>query len=162
MKKDFIQKQGRIGVTARIRRLNDKIMFSAKKAYQLLEIDIEPNWHLVLLLLKKEEKLTVTEIAKILEFTHPAIIKIVTKMKQKKYLTTINDPRDSRRQLLKLSKKAIKDLPELEEKWEFIREIQHQIISDSLLKELAIFENKLKEKSIEQRIEEKLEKTQND
>lgn len=161
MKEDFIQQQGRIGVTARIRRLNDKIMFSAKKAYQLLDIDIETNWHLVLILLKKEKELTVTEIAKVLEFTHPAIIKIATKMKEKGYLISTNDPNDSRRQLLKLSKKAIKDFPELEKKWEFIREVQKEIISDSLLEELAILENKLKEKSIEERIAVRLEKLNN-
>ncbi|NPD48065.1 MarR family transcriptional regulator [Lentimicrobium sp. S6] len=157
MTKDYIKDLELIGLTARIRRLNDKLMSSGKKVYKIFNIDIEPNWHLVLLLLEEKENLTVTEIASILDFSHPAVIKITKKMIEKKYLVSTKDKIDNRKQILSLTSKANLELPKLKEKWELIRQVHAEYTSESFMQELAQLEKKLNDKSIEQRILKKLQ-----
>ena len=74
MKDDFLQELVFVGFTARMKRISDSLMYDARKIYEDLDIGIEPNWHLIFLLLKKEEQLTVTEIAQKLGFSHPVVM----------------------------------------------------------------------------------------
>lgn len=157
MEKDFIEQLELIGITARIRRLNDVFTSSGRKVYKQMGIDIEPNWHLIFLLLEEKEKLSITEIARTLKFSHPAVIKISKKMLEKGYLQSSKDETDHRKQILSLSKKAIDSLPELKEKWALIQKVHDEYISDDFLKELALLEQSLSDKSIDQRINERLE-----
>lgn len=156
MDKDYLRDLELTGVTARIRRLNDRLQASGKKIYKLLNLDIEPNWHLVLLVLEDKNSLTVTEVARILDFSHPAVIKITRKMIQKNYLMTETDDCDGRKQRLSLTTKAIRELPKLKEKWGLIRQAHQEYITEEFMQELTRMEIKLKDKSIDQRILDKL------
>ena len=80
-------------------------------------LDIEPNWYLLFLLLEQEEELAIMEIAERLRFSHPSIISMVRKMKERGYLACATDKKDSRKQLVRLSKKAQEQLPELKKLW---------------------------------------------
>lgn len=148
MKKDFLKELKTAGYTARIKRISDSIMYDSRKVYASINLDIEPNWHLIFLLLRQEKKLTVTEISEILGFSHPAIVKIVKKMKAKHYLISHTDDKDSRKQLIQLSEKAIKALPKLEEEWEKIKQVLDTIIDKDLAVLLDKLESKLQEKSL--------------
>ncbi|WBX75765.1 MarR family winged helix-turn-helix transcriptional regulator [Tenacibaculum ovolyticum] len=103
--------------TARLKRISDNLLYSAKDLYKTLNLEIEPNWHLIFLLFKEKQTLTITEIAEKLKISQPGVIKIVNKMKAKKYLKSEKDKKDSRIQLLKLTTKAKKELPKLGEIW---------------------------------------------
>lgn len=150
---DFIGSIGFFGLTARIKRLSDILNSEARNIYKHLELDIEPNWHLVFLLLKDKE-LTVTEISKTLGFSHPAIIKITKKMIEKGYLTRIDDPKDARRSLLSLTNKSKNLLPKFENEWQRIKTKVEECSSEEFLKELKHFETSISDKSILQRIKE--------
>ena len=152
MKKDYLENLEMYGITARIRRLNDKINSSGRKVYKLLGIDIDSNWHLILLLLEEKGKLSVTEIANILGFSHPAVIKITKKMIEKEYLISSKDITDNRKQLLSLSKKAVSELPGLKKKWEIITQVHSEYFTTDFMQELSLLEKGLNEKSMEQRI----------
>ncbi len=143
MKDDFLQELVFVGFTARMKRISDSLMYDARKIYEDLDIGIEPNWHLIFLLLKKEEQLTVTEIAQKLGFSHPAIIKIIKKMKEAGYIESITDIKDSRRQLLQLSEKSIKDLPIFEKEWTAIEKNIEDIVDKAFLQKLSEVEEKL-------------------
>ncbi len=149
--KDFIDDIDYYGLSARIKRLSDSLNSEARKMYSFLNFEIEPNWHLVFLSLK-EESLSVTEIAKQLQFSHPAIVKIVKKMKERGYVKSIQDEKDSRRQLLSLTKKSEKLLPKFEEQWNHIQRIIQECSDEGFLQSIRFFENKLKEKSLSQRL----------
>ena len=104
-------------LTARLKRISDNLLYGAKDLYKTLNLEIEPNWHLIFLLFKEKQILTITEIAEKLKISQPGAIKIVNKMKAKNYLKTEKDKKDSRFQLLKLTTKAKKEIPKLDIIW---------------------------------------------
>jgi len=154
--KDFLQELAAFGFTARIKRISDALMYDAKKVYEFADLEIEPNWHLIFLLLQKEGQLSVTEISRKLGFSHPAIIKITKKMKLKEYLESATDSNDSRKQLLSLSEKSKNILPAFEEKWKKIEEVMEEFVDGEFLARLAEIEQKLDDKSLFERCKQKL------
>ncbi len=152
IQEDFIRDLQESGFTARIKRLSDSMLYAARKLYKTLDLDIEPNWHLIFLLLKKEEVLSITDISSKLHFSHPAIIKIIKKMKEKGYVTSFSNPSDSRKQMIKLSDKALKELPKLEEKWNSIHNVIEDLIEKDFLEKLSSIENQLATKSLSERV----------
>ena len=155
---DFIKGLGLVGYTSRIRRLNDSLMAMGKEVYKNLGIDIEPNWHLILLLLENENELTATEIANHLFFTHTAIIKIAKKMVEKSYLKTYKSKTDSRKQMYSLSPFAKKQLPKIKEILDLIAKVHEQYVSPEFIKELDNIESSLQEKNTITRVNEILER----
>ena len=148
MKEDFLKELSFVGFTARMKRISDSLMYDARKIYDDLDIGIEPNWHLIFLLLKKENQLTVTEISQKLGFSHPAIIKIIKKMKEKGFVESLTDPNDFRKQRLQLSEKSIKVLPHFEAEWQKIELIIEGIVDLDFLQKLAKVEDALNTKSL--------------
>lgn len=143
MNRQYLENLGQNGFTARIKRISELLIYDARKIYKSLNLEIEPNWHLVFLLLKREKQLTVTQIAQQLNFSHPAIIKIVKQMKKKGYLQSTTDSNDARRQLLQLTKKSEKELPVLEREWGKIHRLLQDVVDSDMLRKLSEIEKKL-------------------
>ena len=148
MEKDFLQKLEFVGFTARMKRISDSLMYDARRIYDDLDIGIEPNWHLIFLLLKKEKQLTVTQVALELGFSHPAIIKITKKMENKGFIERIPDSRDSRKQLLQLTSKSKSELSRFEEEWSKIEQVIKDIVDHDFLEKLSEIETKLQNNSL--------------
>ena len=91
MKNDFLKELGHLGLIARLKRSSDAILYSIREMYKSENLDIEPNWHLVFLILKKHETRTMTEIAEAFQLSQPAIVKIINKMKEKGYIDCKED-----------------------------------------------------------------------
>ncbi|MFD2098217.1 GNAT family N-acetyltransferase [Flagellimonas iocasae] len=136
MEADFLQEIQHLGFTARIKRLNEKIVSSTLEHYSGLNMGIEPNWHVIFLLLKEKGKLTVTEIASALGFSHPAMIKITRKMKDSGYLESFKDPDDGRKTFIQLSKQGSDSLPAFEEEWNRVQLVLKEFVSDVFLENL--------------------------
>lgn len=115
---DFINELGYLALATRLKRMSDAMIHSGRQMYKELGIDIEPNWFLIFKLLKKYERLSVTEIATKLHFSHPSVITMLNKMEANGYLNSANDEVDSRKRYYTLSKKAFQKLPDLEAVWE--------------------------------------------
>jgi len=153
MKNDFLKELGYSGLTARLKRLSDSMLYSAKDFYKSENVNIEPNWHLVFLILKKHTKRTMTEIADAFHLSQPAVVKIINKMKAKGYIDVIKDIDDNRKQQLKLSQKAINELPQFENYWQ----AAHNSIEDALkdndefLVLLEKLEDKMDNKNLKER-----------
>lgn len=145
--KDFLKEIQLAGLTSRLKRLTDNILYSTKDFYKSVDTDIEPNWHLVFLLLKENDALTVTDISERLLLSHPAVVKIIKNMKTAGYVNTVLHPLDSRKQILKLSHKAEQSLPEFEKYWAACILTMEQLLEDN-----SIFMDSLEK--IEQKIEE--------
>ncbi|TRX59362.1 winged helix DNA-binding protein [Fulvivirga sp. M361] len=149
---DYLKSLQLIGVTARIKRISDKLMHDARRVYDYLDLPIEPNWHLVFLLLKEEKQLSVTEISGALKFSHPAIINIIKKMKASGYVTSTTDPKDSRKQIVQLTEKARKELPNLEAEWDKIKIAVGAIFNDEFLEQLVEVEENMTESDLLDRV----------
>jgi DNA-binding MarR family transcriptional regulator len=130
-----------------------------KVVYKDLSLEIEPNWHLILLILEKENELTATEIAEQLSFSHTAIIKITKKMVSANFLTAQKSTIDSRKQLYSLSEKAIAALPQLKKIWNDIAIVHQQYVSKTFIRELTKIENELSKKSTIIRVKELYDKS---
>lgn len=138
--------------TTRIRRINDLLLNTGKNVYNTLGLEIEPNWHIVMLLLEDNDSLSVGEIADKMKISHPAVLKIVKKMKIKGYVKKEQDINDNRKQLIFLSNKAKGELTFLKSKWNTIVEVLSEYISLSLLHKLEKLEIDLRSNAIEKSI----------
>ncbi len=114
-------------------------MYSTRQFYRDHGLEIEPNWHMIFLLLQKHEKLTVMEIAEKLHLSHPAIVQLVDKMKKKGYINSVKDKKDKR----KAGDEAVKEI------------MNH---SKAILDYLAVLENNMDEADFRERSEKNLEK----
>lgn len=118
MEQDFVKELDFLGFVTRLKRISDAMLHDGRRLYKELGIDIEPNWFVILKLLKKEGELTVTEIADKIGFAHPSVITIINKMTKAGYLKSKKCTDDSRRRLLKLTSKAEKKMPEYQKVWD--------------------------------------------
>lgn len=131
-------------------------MYEAKSIYVNSPLDIEPNWHIIFLLLKEKKELPVTEIAQILGFSHPAIIKIAKKMTNQGYLDIVNHPSDSRKKLLRLSEKSLKKLEEFEAQWKVIGSVIKEVVDKKFLDKLDKVETLVNNKTLVERYKAKI------
>lgn len=154
MDKDFLIEMEVPGLTARLKRLNDAFVYQTREFYKLKGLEIEPNWHMVFLLLEKYDQLTVTEIAEALGLSHPAIVKLISKMRKKGYVNAIRDKTDKRKSQLELSKKAKKELPQLHNYWQAGISALEEMMADKqeLLRQLQVLEEKMDEMDYKSRI----------
>lgn len=154
MSNDFLYEMGFPGLTGRLKRLNDLFVNQTKQFYKENNIDIEPNWHMIFLLLEKNEKLSITEIAEFLQISHPGVIKLVKKMKKNGYLDSEEDSNDSRKHLLKLSEKAITKLPELHKYWKAGNKAIAELLNEKedLLEELRVVEQNMESSDFKERM----------
>ncbi|WP_223129406.1 MarR family winged helix-turn-helix transcriptional regulator [Sinomicrobium weinanense] len=158
---DFLVEMGVAGLTGRLKRLNDLFVYQTKQFYDEHDIDIEPNWHMIFLMLEKHDSLTVTEIAEAIQISHPAVIKLTNKMKKNGYVESFRNPDDLRKQQLKLTKKAMKKLPLLKRYWDAGEKSLNDLLNESehLLFQLEQLENNLKLSGFKERMEVYLKNT---
>lgn len=150
---DFLTEIKFAGLTSRLKRLSDDILYSTRDYYKTVGLDIEPNWHLIFLLLEKNKSLTISEISQELRMSHPACVKIINKMKKKDYVLTKTDSIDTRKQLLELSGKSKKQLPIFHKHWDACIKTTQELIQDSpnFMDELRELERNLNQKSYKDR-----------
>lgn len=114
---DFLHELGDLGITARIKRLNDTLNSNIKELYRSNGLDIEPSWHLVLLLIEKEGKVRLVDLAVQLKISQPAITKVVKKMIDKGYVQQVVDSEDQRVKFIGLTTKGKEEFPKWKRVW---------------------------------------------
>lgn len=132
---DFIKELGYKSLDSRLKRISDRMSHDVRRFYKEIDIDIEPNWYLVFMLLQRNGEVPITTIADHLGYAHPSVAIIVKKMTDKGYLLVRKDSADKRQQLVSLSKKGLKMLPQLEKVWHSCE----RAILKMLDKDLSIF-----------------------
>lgn len=114
---DFPRELQSLGLTVRLRRIADTVIHEARRLYRDLGIDIEPNWHVVLLLIEHHPGIGVAEIARRLGMTHPSVSTLVGQVARRGYLDVSDDPSDGRRRAVTLTRKAKRMMPKLKRIW---------------------------------------------
>ena len=155
MSGDFLIEMGYPGLTGRLKRLSDAFMYQTRDFYRAHNFDIEPNWHMIFMLLQKNKEMTVTEISDALQLSHPAIVKMINKMKKAGYIDSDLDPEDNRKYNLMLSKKAKEQLPVLEPYWEAGDKALQELLGHNtqLLDQLEELEAKMAEADFRTRMD---------
>ena len=132
MREDFIKELGYKALDSRLKRISDRMSHDIRKLYKELDVDVEPNWYLVFMLLQKTDKVSISYIAEHLGHAHPSIVVIVKKMTEKGYLETLQDNKDKRKQIISLSEKAKTLIPKLEILWDSCEKAIFNIIGKDL------------------------------
>ena len=83
MNDDFIKELGYKALDSRLKRISDRVSHDIRKLYKEFDIDVEPNWYLLFMLLQKTEKVSISYIAERLGYAHPSVVVIVKKMAKK-------------------------------------------------------------------------------
>ena len=152
MKYDFVNELGYLALATRLKRISEAMVHSGRQMYKTLGMEIEPNWFLIFKLLQKYDQLSVTEMAKRLHFSHPSVITLVTKMKDKGYLDLRKDPKDSRRQLCTLTDRALEEMPDFEKVWEAgTNAVGEMFTDDTFLNQLEMLEIKFSQSDFRER-----------
>ncbi|MBC2838615.1 MarR family winged helix-turn-helix transcriptional regulator [Robiginitalea sp. SC105] len=162
MDKDFIKALGYRALDNRLKRLSDKMMHDTRKFFKLIDMDVEPNWHLVFKLLKENETLTMVEMADQLGYTHPSMVVLLKKMTAKGYLTSETDPDDKRKQNVRLTQKSLDLMPQLEQIWDSCEHALYELLQEDLaiLANLDHIEASLKAKPLNERFYEAYHQTE--
>ncbi|MFN1218808.1 MarR family winged helix-turn-helix transcriptional regulator [Chryseobacterium kwangjuense] len=153
MDQDFIKELGYKAFDSRLKRISDRMSHDVRKFYKEQNIDVEPNWYLVFMLLQKNTEMSIVDIAEPLGYSHPSVVAIVKKMADKNYLQIKKDSIDKRKQLVSLTKKALEMLPQLEQVWDSCEKAILQVLSDDLgiLTYLDQIDSRLKNESFHDR-----------
>lgn len=159
MNTDLVKEMGYIALATRLKRISDKMTHSTRLMYKNLNIDIEPNWYLVLIIIKKQPKSSIMNIAEQLGFTHQSVINITNKMIKRNYLIAFKDDNDKRKTIFELTEKATKTLPKVEEIWNYGKEAIYELLDGdiSIIEHLDVLELNLVKSSFGDRIKTKID-----
>ncbi len=146
---DLLQNLGALAIAARMKRMSETIMRSGAEVYKYYGIDFEPKWFPLYYYLSEKGEGGIMEIADILKVTHPAIIQIAKELEKKGLINSKKSKDDARKRNLKLSKKGLEMLPNMQKVWEEIKKVNLKILnnqSNNLLAALEEIENNWEEK----------------
>lgn len=115
---EFIKEQQYLGLVTRLKRLSDHLEQEQRKIYRELGFDLEPHWHLFLLLLEKEEELSVMEFAEQLNISHPAAVNNLKRMQARGLVVSRSDQVDRRKKYYRLSEETQVILPQYHQIWD--------------------------------------------
>ncbi len=126
---DIFSKLGPLIIASRMKRMSDYIMRAGAEFYRSQGIEFEPKWFpLYYLLSQEKEALGIMDIAQKLNISHPAVIQLAKELEKMGWITSTKSKEDARKRLLKLSKKGLILLPQLQLIWDDIREVNRQVV----------------------------------
>lgn len=120
MKTNIIDELEELAVGARMKRLYDILSKDVKRIYEEHHLDFETKYFTLFYLIAKRGEISITEIAEELSLTHPGVINLAKELEKKGYIESFKSPSDSRKRLVRLSKKGKKVLPEFQKVWDMI------------------------------------------
>jgi DNA-binding MarR family transcriptional regulator/N-acetylglutamate synthase-like GNAT family acetyltransferase len=140
----------------RLRNIYDLIITDVKHYYKFQEVDFEPRWFPIIILLRDKSEMSVTEIANELGQSHVAIVQLSTILEKKGLISTKKDRNDNRRRLLSLSAKGKETVEKLSPVWDHILDATRSLLEENspiFLEQLSKLEQALKEESLFERIQ---------
>ena len=125
---DVFSKLGPLIIASRLKRMSDYIMRAGAEFYRSNGIEFEPKWFPLYYLLSQEKALGIMDIAQKLNVSHPAVIQLAKELEKMGWIISTKSKDDARKRLLKLSKKGLNLLPQLQLIWDDIKEVNRQTV----------------------------------
>lgn len=154
---DVFSKLGPLIIASRMKRMSDYIMRAGAEFYRSKGVEFEPKWFPLYYLLSQEKEAGIMDIAQKLNISHPAVIQLAKELEKEGWITSTKSKEDARKRLLKLSKKGLSMLPQLQLIWDDIREVNRQVVesqSTNILDVLGEMEVFFASKSYTERMKE--------
>jgi DNA-binding MarR family transcriptional regulator/predicted GNAT family N-acyltransferase len=127
----YIQELGAIAIASRLRSLTDLLVRDMVKIYKEQNIDFEPRWFTFLHLLNTKSKLSITQIAKELNQSHPAVNQVANSLEKKKIILSEKDKNDNRRRIISLSHKGKDLIQECDQIWKSVEIAANKLVNES-------------------------------
>lgn len=162
---DLIKELGALTIASRMKRLADRFQNDVGIVFRERQVSLEPRWMTVYYLLARDGAMSVVEVARALQVSHPAVHQVAQEMIKNGYLVQNRDQSDGRRRLLTLSDSALAVLPQMQELWADVERAASQVIQQSgydVLSVLDRLEWELDQKPFHQRIREAAKNKQSD
>lgn len=158
MSDDIVNELDYMALGTRLKRISDRMSHSSRVMYKKLNIDFEPNWYLVLLIVEEKPGTSVMEIANSLRFAHQTVMAMTSKMAKKEYLKISKDRKDKRKTIFHLTNKAADVLPIIKEIWDAGKKVIYELLNEDveIMRHIRILEKNLDESSFGERIITKL------
>ncbi|MBX9724255.1 MAG: MarR family transcriptional regulator, partial [Candidatus Obscuribacterales bacterium] len=128
---DYLSQLGSLALGSRLKRLSERLNLEVAAIYQQKEFSFEPRWFPVFHFLGQNGENAITDIARAIDVTHPAVNQVASEMLSAGIIVQVASASDKRRRLLSLSKKGQKIFDEMESSWRLIRMSINQAIEES-------------------------------
>lgn len=128
---DLLSELGALALGSRLRRLTDRLAQDVTLIYKELDIDFEPRWFPVYYLLSRKSPLSIMDIAKILDISHPAVNQIAGEMIKHGVVDALKDDTDKRKRLLTLTDKGRDMLPVLQDIWDDVHRAVQSLLEST-------------------------------
>ena len=154
----FLQQLGPLAGATRFRRISEKLYADGDIIYKNAGVNFKATWFPVYYLLSiTEARLTVTQIAHEIGFTHITVKNVLRELQQEGLVTIVANPDDGRSKLASLSCKGKNRLRQLEPIWVQFSQALKSILDEGHPEIITILDNidtALETKPISQRIQE--------
>ncbi len=152
---DYLAELGTLGLGSRLRRLSELFFEETADVYRFYNFDLEPRYFGLLSYLHHYGSAGVTEAAKALHLTHPAISQMSRELLASDWISNQSDPKDERRRLLCLSEKGKSLIEELQPIWQRIDSSVREILgeqTDEFLGMIQKIETNLRDTKFSKRV----------
>ncbi len=157
---DLLKELGTFVFASRLKRLSDRLKSEATTLYHHRGADFNDNWFLVGYMLSRKENLTVTEMAKALGISRPAISQIASEMVKRRLIRVRIDETDRRRKILSLTDGGREAVDSLEPVWNAVADCTKELIATSgqdVLKAIDAIERGIETRSLFARVLDRLD-----
>ncbi|MGB8657558.1 MAG: bifunctional helix-turn-helix transcriptional regulator/GNAT family N-acetyltransferase [Candidatus Zixiibacteriota bacterium] len=137
---DLIRQLGPLALASRLKRLSDRLMRDGYRIYREQGLDFEPRWFTVFYLLSRKSPMAITQIARQLHVTHPAVNQVAGAMEKAGLIASRRDKTDERKRLLSLSASGKELAAKLKPIWKDIQKANQELLDTSGADLLAVLD----------------------
>jgi DNA-binding MarR family transcriptional regulator/predicted N-acetyltransferase YhbS len=152
---DVMDELGELAFASRLKRLSERLFRDGSEIYRDHAVEFEAKWFPVLYLLGRESPLPLTDVARALRLTHPAVSRMASEMTSRGLVRSEKDPGDERKRLLCLTGEGKELRKRLEPVWCHIAEATRELIGETghdLLGALETMERSLDRRNMRERV----------
>jgi DNA-binding MarR family transcriptional regulator len=128
---DFIQQQGPAYLAHLLRRISDELVGGASEWYPEAGVTAAPRTTSTLLVLADHGPLGVTEVANLLQQSHPLVITWIRQLKTAGFIRSRADANDHRRTVIALTRKGTAEVTRLRKALITMGEASQQLMDDA-------------------------------
>jgi DNA-binding MarR family transcriptional regulator/N-acetylglutamate synthase-like GNAT family acetyltransferase len=160
---DIVKQLGELALATRLKRLSDRLSQDVGAIYHEQGFDFDPRWFALLQMLRQKGIISVVDASTILKISHPAVVQLADQLEKKKIISTSKDKKDGRKRNLQLTAKGKELLSNLSPLLKNIEEANRDFLRSTEYDVLSIIEkleNALEEKSMYERVREKIKENE--
>lgn len=156
---NYLQSLGPLAIASRFKSLSDIFMRDMIRIYQKQNVDFEPRWFTFLHLIYFQGPLSITQIARQLNQSHPSSNQVANVLEKKGYVVSYKDKKDQRKRIIKLTEAGTQLINQLKPTWDAVEKAVESLLQESapdLLNKLNQLEEHLMQEPMERRINRQL------